>query len=154
MNRFTRFSALALPLLATTAGLAQATDPVPPAVAADLAVSAYVTHIADTTLSPEQVSGLKSIAHQKATAFSCEAFDIDDAKYQEAFAAVYPPAAEFDVKPEADQLKLHSIVMVTLGSYMGSQLTLASMDTAAFCANAEEERADPAAPGLIWAAKP
>jgi hypothetical protein len=153
MTLFTRLSALALSMLASTAGFAQAEDAVPASVAADLAVSAYVSHIADQVLTPEQIAAVKSIAHQKATAFTCDAFDIDDAKYAAAFAAVYPPAAEFDAKPEAEQLKLHTVVMVTLGNYMGSQLTLASMDPAGYCADAEQERVDPNAPGLIWAPK-
>jgi hypothetical protein len=153
MTRFIQLSALVLPMLAVTSGMALAEDPVAAAESADLAVSAYVSKITTDLLTPEQVAAVKSIAHQKATAFTCDAFNIDDAKYAAAFAAVYPPAAEFDAKPEADQLKLHTIVMVTFGNFMGSQLTLASMDAAGYCASAEEERMDPNAAGLIWAPK-
>ncbi len=144
------FRALALLMAAALPGAALAED-VPLSVTMDGAVAVQASTLAEGTLNEAQVQVLKDVAHQKAVVLTCEGFAVDEARFAGVFAATYPTDAEFDALDEAGQIKLRSVIMLVLGTFLGGDLAIASTDAEAWCASAAAEKARTDAPNRIWA---
>jgi hypothetical protein len=144
------FRALA-PLIVATSPLAALAQDIPPSVAMDGAVSLEASHLAEGTLNEAQVQVLKDVAHQKAVTLTCDGFAIDDARFAGVFEAAYPSDEDFAALDEAAQVQLRSVMMLVLGTFIGGNVAIASADTAAWCAAAQEEKAQADAPNRIWA---
>ena len=56
-----------------------------------------------------------------------------------------------DALDEAGQIKLRSVIMLVLGTFLGGDLAIASTDAEAWCASAAAEKARTDAPNRIWA---
>lgn len=134
----------ALPLAATA-------QDIPLTITMDGAVALQASILAEGTLNEAQVQVLKDVAHQKAVVLTCEGFAIDEARFAGVFQAAYPTDEEFNALDEAGQIQLRSVMMLVLGTFLGGNLAIASLDPEAWCASAAEERAQAEAPNRIWA---
>lgn len=126
---------------------------VPLSVEIDGSVSAYAESMTEGVFDAQTVLAVKSLTYQKAVAISCAAFVVDDAKFQESFGLVFPPAEVFDALPEDEQMKIQTVGLLTIGTFLGMHLAVAEADKDGFCANAEAERDAPQAGPMIWMAK-
>ncbi|MCB2080134.1 MAG: hypothetical protein KDE55_20860 [Novosphingobium sp.] len=128
------------------AGEAQAGDVVKaPADATDLVdVNAHMQMSASEalqeamkdTFEPGQVTLLEAVAHQMAIANNCAGFDLDTGKAQAEMAKIGKGKPGSTDAPDVLKQK----TSMALGMALGSQLTIAASDPAAFCSHAEEEK--------------
>jgi hypothetical protein len=131
--------------------IAALAEDVPPTVTIDGAVALQAATLAEGTLNEAQVQVLKDVAHQKAVVLTCEGFAIDDARFAGVFETAYPTDAEFEAMDEAEQVRLRSVMMLVLGTFLGGNVAIASTDAEAWCVSATEEKARADASNRIWA---
>jgi hypothetical protein len=138
-------------LMLASLPLVAAAQDVPSTVTMDGAVALQATLLGEGTLNEAQIAVLKDVAHQKAVVLTCDGFAIDEARFGGVFEAAYPTDAEFDAMDEAGQVQIPAVMMLVLGTFLGGNVAIAATDTPAWCASAEEERAQANAPNRIWA---
>ena len=107
----------------------------------DAFVTAHAGELVDDTLTAEQVVQMKLIAHQAAVAASCDGFKLSEEK----FVAAFSKLAHMQEAGMNDAEKTYFVrhLLVTYGVLLGGALAVAAPDPAGFCADAEDERADP-----------
>ncbi|MBO6815705.1 MAG: hypothetical protein JJ891_12645 [Rhizobiaceae bacterium] len=115
----------------------------------DTFVTSHAGEFVDDKLTPEQVVHMKLIAHQAAVAATCEDFTLSEEKFLAAFSGLaHTEEADMD---DAQKAYFEKHLLVTYGIMVGGALAVAAPDPAGFCADAEDERSDPAFSELsIW----
>jgi len=131
---------------------AEATDDIAHTVEADAVITALLQQMTKNWLDDEHATILKTIAYQNSVALICDDFDIDKARLAEEMEGVYPGDEDTELPPD-ELTQLENAVMLAFGVALGSKVAIAVQDQDAYCAHAEEERADPDAEHLIWVAK-
>lgn len=107
----------------------------------DSFVTAHAGELVDDQLTPEQVVHMKLIAHQAAVAATCDAFKLSQEKFLGAFTKLAHMQEAGMSDAEKTYFERH--LLVTYGVMLGGALAVAAPDPAGFCADAEDERADP-----------
>ncbi len=147
-----RTTTLCLALFSATSALAQDAATPGHGQLVDSAVSTMVEETTGKMLSPEQLTILKSIAHQLAVTTVCPGFAVDEARRSEELMRLAPTGEGKPERTPEESAALQAVAVFAIGAHMGATMAVAINDEAAFCAHAEEERAEPGA-HLIYAPK-
>lgn len=141
MNRKIILS-VAFPVALLAGSGAYAQDPATALVAKkmDQFVTDHAVEFIDGKLTAEQATRLKMIAHQAAVASTCDDFELDEARFLEAFSMLaHEQEAEMS---DAEKQYFERHLMVTYGVMVGGALSVAGLDPAGYCEAAESERAE------------
>lgn len=139
----------AIPAHAQTAA-ADAAASVP--VHMDLTAHTALKGALDKVLDDGQINMIHAVAHQQVVALRCKGFKIDRAKFESEMDLIYDDDKGQPKKlTPAEHEELEKKALFGFGLAFGAQLAISSYDEAAFCANAEDERKEPASGHAIWA---
>ncbi len=115
----------------------------------DQFVTDHAIEFIDGKLSDEQTTHLKLISHQVAVASTCDGFELDDEKFIDAFGKLaHEQESEMN---DAEKQYFERHLLVTYGVMVGGALSVAALDPAGYCEEAEAERSEAVdADWMVW----
>lgn len=115
----------------------------------DQFVTDHAIEFIDGKLSDEQTTHLKLISHQVAVASTCDNFELDEEKFTKAFGRL-AHEQESDMS-DAEKQYFERHLLVTYGVMVGGALSVAALDPAGYCEEAEAERSEAGdADWMVW----